>query len=188
MELWTTHVPHPHEVCLLFLLFGAVLLHRLPEIEQQFGWSLPLENFAIHAGISLVALAIPGAIALLAQACIRWLNPTCKPRSFVELAYSYLPFVLGANLAHYLRLGLTEAGRIIPVTFATFGFGTANLPVAVADPAVIAFLQAVALIVSFWLSVFLVQKIARLPLRKMLPQHLALAAIGVLIWKVVVGW
>lgn len=188
IELWTSHTPTYAEVCLLFLLFGAVFLHRLPEIEQQLGWNLHLDNFASHAGISVLALLVPTAIGLLAHGLVRLWNRSLKPRPFLELAYGYLPFVLGANLAHYLRLGLTEAGRVIPVTFATFGFGSANLPIAVADPAVIAFLQAVVLIGCFWVSVFLTQKIARLPLIRMLPQHLGLLAIGSLMWKVIVGW
>lgn len=191
IELWTTHTPTYPEVCLLFLLFGAVFLHRLPEIEAEFGWDLYLDHFAIHAGVSLLALLVPAAIALLADTLIR-LSHTLRhhvfPRPFLELAYGYLPLVLAANLAHYLRLGLTEMGRIIPVTFATFGFGTANLPVAIAHPAVIAFLQAVTLILGFWLSVFLTQKIARQSFWNLLPQHLAMVVIGSLLWKVIVGW
>lgn len=188
IELWTTHTPTYHEVCLLFLLLGAGFLHRLPEIEAELQTSLHLENFGWHTGVSVLALLMPGAIALLAHQFIRLLNRTIKPRPFLELAYGYLPLVLGANLAHYLRLGLTEAGRIIPVTFATFGFGAVNLPVAVAHPAVISFLQAVCLIAAFWLSAILTQKIARQPILNLLPQHLAMAGIGSLIWKVVVGW
>ncbi|MDX2239367.1 MAG: sigma 54-interacting transcriptional regulator [Leptolyngbyaceae cyanobacterium bins.302] len=188
IELWTTHTPSYHEICLLFLLLGAALLHRLPEVEATFGWSLGLDQFGIHTGVSVLALLTPGAIALVAHQLIRRLSRTIKPRPFLELAYGYLPLVLGANLAHYLRLGLTEAGQILPVTFATFGLGTANLPVAIAHPAVIAFLQAVTLIAGFWLSVILTQKIARQPLLNLLPQHLAMLGIGSLIWKVIVGW
>ncbi len=139
IELWTTHTPRYYEICLLFLLFGAVFLHRLPEIEQEFGWNLHLNHFGLHTGISLLALLVPVAIALVAHPLVGIISRNQKPRPFLELAYGYLPLVLGANLAHYLRLGLTEAGRIIPVTFATFGMGTANLPVAVAHPAVVSF-------------------------------------------------
>ncbi len=188
IELWTTHTPTYAEVCLLFLLFGAVFLHRLPEIEAQFGWNLHLNHFGIHAGVSLLALLVPSAIALLAYAIIRLLQRNRKPRPFLELAYGYLPLVLGASVAHYLRLGLTEAGQIVPVTFATFGLGTANLPIAITDPAVIAFLQSVVLIFAFWLSVILTQKIARQSWLNLLPQHLAMVAIGSLMWKVIVGW
>lgn len=187
IELWTTHKPSYAEVSLLFLLFGAVFLHRLPEIEQQFGWSLHLSDFRIHTAISVLALLVPAAIALFSHSLIRLLNP--KTRPFLELAYGYLPLVLGSSLAHYLRLGLTEAGRIIPVTIATFGADTQNmsLPIAVADPAVIAFLQGVTLIFSFWLSVFLTQKIARQPFKNLLPQFLAMVTIGSLLWKLIIG-
>lgn len=188
IELWTTHVPSYAEVALLFLLFGAVFLHRLPEIEAQFGWQLHLENFGIHAGVSVLALLVPVAIALLAQGLIQLTSRTIKPRPFVELAYGYLPLVLGSSLAHYLRLGLTEAGRVIPVTLATFGYSSIQAPVAIAEPAVLAFLQGVLLIVSVWLSIILTQKIARQPIQNLLPQHLATAAIASVLWKLIVGW
>ena len=187
IELWTTHKPSYAEISLLFLLFGAVFLHRLPEIEQQFGLNLQLDHFGIHAGVSVLALLTPAAIALVAHASIRLFN--AKPRPFLELAYGYLPLVLGSSLAHYLRLGLTEAGRVIPVTIATFGADTQmSLPIAVADSAVIAFLQGVAFIFSFWLSVFLTQKIARQPIWNLLPQHVAMVAIGSMLWVITVGW
>ncbi len=194
IELWTTHKPTYPEVCLLFLLFGAVLLHRLPEIEAEWGWNLHLDNFAIHAGLSVLVLLVPAAIALFANALMQLLNRTTKPRPFLELAYGYLPLVLGGNLAHFLRLGLTEMGRVLPVTAATFGWGTAtlpgtvNLPVAVAHPAVIAFLQAMTLIFTFWFGVFLTQKIGRQSWLNLLPQHIAAFAIGSLMWQVIVGY
>ncbi|MBD2091663.1 sigma 54-interacting transcriptional regulator [Microcoleus sp. FACHB-1515] len=194
IELWTTHTATAAEVSLLFLLFGAVLLHRLPEIEAQFGWQLGLENFGVHAGVSMVALSVPGAIALTAHAILQLVDRAAperyrlKPKPFLELAYGYLPLVLGGSLAHYLRLGLTEAGRVVPVTLATFGLSNVGMPVAVADPIIIAFLQGVTLIVSVWLSVLLTQNIARQPIANLLPQHLATLAIGCLFWKLIVGW
>ncbi|HHP7246036.1 MAG TPA: sigma 54-interacting transcriptional regulator [Elainellaceae cyanobacterium] len=187
IELWTTHKPTYHEVALLFLLFGVVLLHRLPEIERQFGWNFGLDIFTAHAGVSVLVMIVPAAIALVAYGMIRLGNRTLKPRPFLELAYGYLPLVLGGNLAHYLRLGLNEAGRALPVTMATFGYSGSTMPYAIADPAVTAFLQGVTLIVSVWLSVFLTQKIARQPLINLLPQHLCIFAIGSLFWKVIVG-
>jgi len=188
IELWTTHTPAYAEVCLLFLLLGAVLLHRLPEIEAVLGRSLHLDHFGWHTGASVLVLLIPGAIALAAHQLMRLANRTVKPRPFLELAYGYLPFVLGANIAHYLQLGLTEAGRVVPVTFATFGLGAANLPIFVAHPAVIAFLQSVTLLSAFLLSVILTQKIARQPLWTLLPQHLATGAIAAGMWQIIVGW
>jgi len=188
IELWTTHQPTYAEAALLFLLFGAILLHRLPEIERQFSWNLHLENFGWHTAVSVAALLVPVAIALLAQGLIQITHRTLKPRPFLELAYGYLPLVLGGSLAHYLRLGLTEAGRVFPITLATFGYSSVNVPIAVAEPAVLAFLQAVTLIASVWLSVILTQKIARQPLLSLLPQHFATIAIGSLLWKLIVGW
>jgi hypothetical protein len=77
------------------------------------------------------------------------------------LAYGYLPLVWAANLAHYLRLGLGEGGRILPVSLATFGASGANLPVWVAHPAVVAFLQGATLLLGVALSVWLTAKICR---------------------------
>jgi transcriptional regulator with AAA-type ATPase domain/NAD-dependent dihydropyrimidine dehydrogenase PreA subunit len=188
IELWTSHKPTTYEVALLFLLLGAVFLHRLPELEMQFGWHLGLERFLVHAGVSIIVLGVPVIAALLAYGVIRLLSRSLRPRPFVDLAYGYLPLVLGGTLAHYLRLGLTEAGQVIPVTMATFGNTTLHWPIAIADPAVIAFLQAVTLIVAVWLSVVLTQKIARQSLLKLAPQHLCAIAIGSAFWKIIVGW
>ena len=169
IELWTTHVPRAYEVALLFLLFGGIFIHRLPELQTSLGLQIDLNSFLPHLGLSLVALIIPATVALPVYGLMQLIHrlgnyinldrkstqnadkndniriprtsPNPKPRSFVELAYGYLPLVLGGNLAHYLLLGLGEAGRIIPVTLATFGFNGQGMPVLVAHPAVIAFLQ-----------------------------------------------
>jgi transcriptional regulator with AAA-type ATPase domain/NAD-dependent dihydropyrimidine dehydrogenase PreA subunit len=186
IELWTTHKANYPEVALLFLLFGATFLHRLPEIQQQWHLNLQLENFGSHGIVSVAVLLVPIAIALPAHALTRLLSS--KPRPFLELAYGYLPLAMGGLLAHFLRLGLSEGGQLIPVTFATFGFASANFPVWVAHPAVIAFLQTVALIFAVLTSIVLTQKIARQPLLKLLPQHLAAIAIALLMGSVIVGW
>ncbi len=119
---------------------------------------------------------------------MRWGDRSLKPRPFLELAYGYLPLVLGSSLAHYLRLGLTEAGRILPVTVATFGLGnriTVPLPIVVADSAVIAFLQGVTLFAAALLSVVLTQKIARQPIANLLLQHFAIGGLTVLLWQII---
>jgi transcriptional regulator with AAA-type ATPase domain/NAD-dependent dihydropyrimidine dehydrogenase PreA subunit len=110
-----------------------------------------------------------------------------KPRPFIELAYGYLPLVLGGNLAHYLRLGLSEGGRILPISFATFGWYGGELPVLVAHPAVIAFLQGTTLIFSVLLTVVLTQKIARQPIQALFWQHLAAIGLGVSMWAIIVS-
>jgi transcriptional regulator with AAA-type ATPase domain/NAD-dependent dihydropyrimidine dehydrogenase PreA subunit len=188
IELWTTHKPVASEVALLFLLFGAVLLHRLPELARLVGWNFHLEHFGWHSLVSVLALLIPVAIALPIYGLIRWFKSEIKARSFVELAYGYLPLVLGGTMAHYFSFGLTEAGRVLPVGLATVGLaGVANLPVWVADGAVITFLQGVALLVSAGLSLVLTQKIAKQPWLKLAPQYGAIGLMTLLMWRVIVG-
>jgi hypothetical protein len=106
----------------------------------------------------------------------------------MQLVYGYLPLVLGGNLAHYLNMWLEESGRILPVTLATFGLDAANfnLPVFVAHPAVIAFLQGVTLIVAVVLSWALTQKISRQSLRQLLPQHLVTLLLAIGMWVLIV--
>lgn len=190
IELWTTHVPRTYEVALLLLLLGGVFLHRLPELQTWLGWDWNLDRFFPHLGLSLITLSLPALIPAIAYGCM-WLTHLtfnfCRPRSFVELAYGYLPLVLGGTLAHYLRLFLQEAGRILPVTWATFGFSGAGLPVAIAHPAVIAFLQGTVLVFSVLLSWVLTHKIARHPLKVLLPQHLGVLVLGAGLWQLIVN-
>jgi polyferredoxin len=188
IELWTTHAVTTPEVALLFLLFGGIPLHHLAEIRARLGISLDMENFWRHAGFSLVALGVPVAIALLGYALMQATKGRHKLKPFSQLAYGYLPLVLGGSLAHYLRLGLTEAGQILPVTFATFGLSATHLPILVAHPAVIAFLEGTTLVVTALLSFVLTQKIARQPIRVLIPQHAATVAIAAGLWSVIVGW
>ena len=196
IELWTTHIPRTYEVALLLLLLGGVFLHRLPELQTELGLSIDLTEFWPHFGLSLAALSIPAAILLIAHGgmqmfqrlgnFLKWSLP--KPRRFVELAYGYLPLVLTGNLAHYLRLGLGEGGRLLPVTFATFGFSGEGLPVFVAHPAVMAFLQGVTLIAGVLLTMLLTQKIAYQSMRSLLPQHLGAVVLGVCLWAIIIGY
>ncbi|MBW4493893.1 MAG: sigma 54-interacting transcriptional regulator [Oscillatoria princeps RMCB-10] len=193
IELWTTHTPRTSEVALLLLLLGGVFLHRLPELQSKLGLPVDLTQFWPHLGFSLAALILPAGIPFagwgLMQLFYRWGAGTqncIKPRPFVELAYGYLPLVLGATLAHYLQLGLGEAGRILPVSLATFGLSGEGLPVLVAHPAVISFLQGATLILSALLTVVLAQKIARCPVRLLLPQHLAAAVLAGVFWAIMV--
>jgi polyferredoxin len=186
IELWTSHKPTGSEVALLLLLLGAVFLHRIPEIADRLNVAINLNHFGAHAGVSVLALLIPAAIVLPAYGLMQWVDRQIKPRPFLELAYGYLPLLLGGSLAHYLRLALTEAGRILPVTLATFGIGAVPVPSMVADPAVIAFLQGVTLIATALLSMALTQKIARQPFWNLLPQHLAIGTLTLMLWQIIV--
>ena len=191
IELWTTHTPRSYEVALLFLLLNVVFLHRLPEISTLLGWDFHLEQFSNHALVSIIVLSLPVVLPLLAQSIIQLigkLNDKYKPRKFKELAYGYLPLVLAGNLAYYLHLGLGEGGRILPVTMATFGLDGINLPVLVAHPAVIAFLQGCSLILGVLLSILLTQKIARQQFKFLLPHHLTIIALAIGMWEIIVGF
>jgi hypothetical protein len=129
----------------------------------------------------LIPLGSYGNLYLLSNSVVK-----LKSCSFVELAYGYLPIALGANLAHYLRLGLTEAGQILPVTMATFGWEITGLPVLVAHPAVIAFLQGVTLLLGLILGILLTQKIAKQPFTFLIPQYFSYLLLTVIFWHLIV--
>ena len=188
IELWTSHTPKSYEVALLFLLLNVVFLHRLPEIATRFNLNWHLELFFEHGLIAIAVLFLPVIVPLIAHQIVKLLARLNrqKAKTFIELSYGYLPLVLAGNLAHYLKLGLTEGGRILPVTLATFGIQNTNLPVLVAHPAVIAFLQGVTLTVGVLSAVLLTQKIARKPIKILLPQHLVTIALGITIAQIIV--
>ncbi|AFZ46025.1 nitrogen assimilation regulatory protein [Cyanobacterium stanieri PCC 7202] len=187
VELWTTHQPRSYEVALLFLLLNAVFLHLTPQINDYFHLGLDLDNFWIH-GLSAIALiTIPAIIPLTAHGVIRLvckLNHT-QSRSFIELAYGYLPLVLTASLAYYLQMGLGEAGRVLPLFATTFGLDGSGLPIWVAHPAVIAFLQGLTIIFGVLLTVILSQKIARQSFKLLLPQHLSTLSLAIFFWQLI---
>jgi hypothetical protein len=145
-----------------------------------------LTQFGPHLSWSVAALAIPVLVPIAAHGAISAFNSSVKPKRFLEWAYGYLPLVLAGNLAHYLRLGLTEAGRIVPVTLATFGLSGEGWPIWVAHPAVVEFLQGSTLIAGWVLTVVLTQKIARQPWRSLFPQHLASGILAIALWSIIV--
>jgi transcriptional regulator with AAA-type ATPase domain/NAD-dependent dihydropyrimidine dehydrogenase PreA subunit len=189
IELWTTHIPRSYEVALLFLLLDSVFLRRLPEIQTKLGFSLNLTHFWTHFLVSIIALSIPALIPLAGYGLMRIIdrvNQKIKYRKFIELSYGYLPLVLAGNLAHYLRLWLGEAGKILPVSFATFGLSGEGLPILIAHPAVTAFLQGTVLVFGVFFSVILTQKIARQPFRFILIQHLCTLVLAIGMWRIIV--
>ncbi len=105
IELWTTHKGTSYEVALLLLLLGAVFLHRLPQLTTLvLGDASVLDGFWGHAIASIIALFLPSAIALFADQLRLQIQGTGAKRTFIELAYGYLPLLLFASLAHYLLL------------------------------------------------------------------------------------
>lgn len=191
IELWTSHRPRSYEVALLFLLLNVVFLHHLPEIESRLNLDLHLTQFTSHGIVAIAVLFLPVLLPLLAHGSMKALamaKNNFKAHPFIQLAYGYLPLVLAGNLAHYLRLGLSEGGKILPVTMATFGLNGGNLPILVAHPAVIAFLQGTSLIFGALLSILLTQQISRQPFKFLFPQHLVTVVLAVAMWQVVVGF
>eukprot|EP00879_Flechtneria_rotunda_P013356 GHRR01013946.1.p1 GENE.GHRR01013946.1~~GHRR01013946.1.p1 ORF type:complete len:902 (+),score=300.53 GHRR01013946.1:340-3045(+) len=64
VDLWTSHKPAWSEVALQFMLLGAVYLHRLSELEEQFGVDPQLRaGCNAHILVSVVVLALPGLAA-----------------------------------------------------------------------------------------------------------------------------
>jgi transcriptional regulator with AAA-type ATPase domain/NAD-dependent dihydropyrimidine dehydrogenase PreA subunit len=197
VELWTTHIPHGYEVALLFLLLGGIYLHHLTEINQLLELQIDLTQFLPHLGLSIAAIIIPAIIPGLAYGLMQGIYhlgqlqfipfKVPKPLPFITLAYGYLPLILGGNLAHYFKLGLGEGGQIIPVTFATFGQISENLPSFNAHPAAIAFLQGMTLIVALLVTIFLTQKIAKRSIQSLIPQHLASVCLIITLWLSIVG-
>ncbi|MFN5516092.1 MAG: cyclic nucleotide-binding domain-containing protein [Cyanobacteriota bacterium] len=183
IELWTTHAPRPYEVALLFLLLDSVFLRRLAEINWEWGLGWDLIHFNSHALAALAGLSLPALAPFLTYRLIS--GPKLK---FMTLAYGYLPLALAANLAHYLRLGLGEGGHILPLVPLTFGFGPQDWPAVAADPAVIAFLQGTVLILGVLWSLFVTQKIGKLPFRRLWPQHLTVIGLAVALAQIIVGY
>ena len=185
IELWTTHTPRAYEVALLLLLLDAVVLHHLPRLVSGLGLGWDLQRFSVHAGVAIAALSLPALVPLAAHGLgqgIHRLFQTRRPRPWVEWVYGLLPLVLLGTLAHYLPLALLEAGRILPVGAATVGLSGDSLPIFVAHPAVVSFLQGVALLTGAVLSVLLTQKIARQPFRLLIPQHLSTVTLTTGFW------
>jgi len=132
IELWTTHVPRSYEVALLFLLLGAFLQLQ---VANESGFEYRFDAIWPHLGLSLT-LIIPASIPMLVYGLMQLFHllyqnleskiPNPKPRRFVELAYGYLPLVLKPSPLFVPGLG--EAGCILPVSLATFGFSGQGPP------------------------------------------------------------
>ncbi len=107
--------------------------------------------------------------------------------SFINLAYGFLPLTLAANFAHYLRLGLGEAGQVLTLIPKTFNFSlNFDFPSLVADPAAIAFLQGMVLLGGLVWSIFLTQQLSKQSFFNLLPNHGTLLGLMVIFWGVIV--
>jgi polyferredoxin len=185
IALLTTHTPRSYEVALLFLLLNSVLLRRLPEFCQT--WHLPSsETFWGHALLSGALLFLPASLPLLAYGLIP--SPSIGHKTpFINLAYGFLPLTLAANFAHYLRLGLGEAGQVLTLVPKTFNLSLPfTLPSLVADPAAIAFLQGLVLLMGVFWTIFLTQQLGKQSFWNLLPNHTVAVGLMGILWGVIV--
>jgi polyferredoxin len=81
--IWSgEHTALRAEVALMFLLLGAVYVHDLPHVLMQFGWMDPVSitNARLpHIAASAVVLALPGSIAVGADALWRVAADVLRP-------------------------------------------------------------------------------------------------------------
>jgi len=159
--------PPQGETGLILVLAGGVVLHHWSRLFA----GLPLVPTSLHTGpllprlaIAVLALALPSALFLLAHALVRGLASdrlrSRWPSSRQRLGlYALLPLLWSAMLAHFLVLGMGEAGLLLPVSLAPLGLEPEALPRWSADPHVIAFCQSLAIAVGWVGSVLLLRRL-----------------------------
>lgn len=195
IDLWTNHKPMSAEVSLMFMLLGAVFLHRLPELCQQFG--LPeaaiTGTYPHHIMASVVLLGAPGIVALLMDQATRTTQDhgqtPATTTTFMRLAYGYLPLVWGATLAHYLSLMLNEGGTLLPRTLDTFylsSFVAVELPSWITPPPVTSFLQGTTLLLAAGLSLVLTKKLGNQSWEKLWGQGVLILGLTAELWYLIV--
>jgi polyferredoxin len=187
IDLVTTHTPRLYEAALLLLLLNSVFLRRLPEFKTL--WPFP-DRFGYEVLLAGGLLLLPALLPLVAYGLIPAPQGGQK-LPWVQLTYGFLPLTLAANFAHYLHLGLGEAGQVLILIPQTYGWSwLAKLPIPslVADPAAIAFLQGLVLMGGLGWSMFLTQMLAKQSFGQLLPQHGVYGLFfGVLWWAIVRG-
>ena len=202
------HEPSFPEVALLFLLLGAVFCHHLEELVLQVGQSPEiLETFQSHAIIAFLVLLFPAlmvyaADVVMRQLCNLLVSDLRPPNEFLQLSYSYLPLTWLASLAHYLQLGLVEAGQVLPTaarTGAYFGSQLGleslsrwmmdlekQLPSVSFSPDVVAFLQGIVLILAAGFSLQLLKKLGGGNAPYLWIHQLVILALTWELWQIIV--
>jgi hypothetical protein len=132
----------------------AAAAHALPAgaISQQISalaaaaWRRAFSSAASSASDARPAQVAPAAASSSQQAVASTAGAALQqgsPEGFVHAAYGYMPFVWAALLVHFLEpLGL-EAGTLLRVAARMVGWagGASSLPVLMAHPEVVNFLQ-----------------------------------------------
>jgi len=127
------HESSAPELALLFLLLGAVFCHHLQDLVVQAGApDTLLDDFTVHSALAAAALLGPGIFVWMMDRLARGLSALFYPEQkvlndFLDLGYAYLPLTWLASLAHYLKLGLVDAGQVLPTAARTASFFVAGL-------------------------------------------------------------
>lgn len=141
--------PPAAEAGLILVLAGGVCLHHW---QRLWGW-LAWAPSSLHEGPLLPRLAIAAATLALPAAGFLLLRPIAPAHQRRLLLYALLPLLWGLLLARHLPLGLTEAGRVMPVSIGLAWPGWS------ADPHVVAFCQSLVLLVGLLGSLVLMRRL-----------------------------
>jgi transcriptional regulator with AAA-type ATPase domain/NAD-dependent dihydropyrimidine dehydrogenase PreA subunit len=160
--------PPQGEMGLILVLAGSLCLHHWDRLLGR----LPLAPSSLENGPWLprlawgtAALALPAAAYALVWGLTRLRGAAVvsgsRALSRLELAlYAGLPLLWGLMLADHLPLGMTEGGRVLPVSLASWQPDLAKLlPSWSADGHVIAFCQTLAVLVGAGGTVVLVRRL-----------------------------
>ncbi|HAO11213.1 MAG TPA: 4Fe-4S binding protein, partial [Planktothrix sp. UBA8407] len=183
------------EVALLLLLFGGVFMHHSQTILGWLGWeNVPVDadHFLTSLPITLALLSIPAILTYFTHAIARFFDS--EQPDYLTIIYAYLPFVLAANLAHYIPSFITEAGQILPVLARSLGYSGTGLPTLTWSLDVAQFLQGVTLLSAMVFSPYPLLRITKQSdeatgiqrLMSNLPHLLFMAGLTVLLFKLMI--
>jgi transcriptional regulator with AAA-type ATPase domain len=150
------------EAALLLLLFGGVFMHHSQTILSWLGWkNVPVDadHLLTSLPIVLALLSIPAILTYITHAIARFCDR--QQPDYLTIIYAYLPFVLAANLAHYVPAVITEAGQILPVLARSLGYSGAGLPTLTWSLDVAQFLQGVTLLSAMVFSPYPLLRITK---------------------------
>ncbi len=186
-DLLDNHQGNWAEAALLLLLFGGVLMHHSQQVLGWLGFNdrvLDAGHLLTSAPIALAILSIPAGLTYLTHRIARRLDPA-QP-SYLTVIYAYLPFVLAANLAHYIPAFVTEAGQILPVLARTLGYSGIGLPTLTWSADVGEFLQGITLLSALVFSPYPLGRITQRPLRSNLPHLLLMLGLTLLLFGLLI--
>lgn len=175
------------EVALLLLLFGGVFMHHSQKILDWLGFpavAIDAAHLWTSLPIALALLSIPAVLTYSTHA-IAHLIDSQQP-TYRTVIYAYLPFVLAANLTHYIPAAITEAGNLLPVLARTLGFSGFGLPSLTWSPAVAGFLQGVTLLSALVFSPYPLQRITQRSWLSNVPHLILMVALTVIFFDLMV--